>query len=166
MLVGARIELGVDYLLARDYWDAQAKTVVFTGCLDQFYGYRYGQLDYRTLRFETLRENISDYQGNAVINYTGREPYTRVVEHKHFAGAQTPHTLVTWEYPEMWQPDSVPYYPINDDKNSALYAQYAALARQETKYLFGGRLAEFRYYDMHQVIGSALTSAAQFLGVK
>lgn len=163
MLVGARIELGVDYLLARDYWDAQAKIVVFTGCLDQFYGYRYGQLDYRTLRFETLRENISDYQGNAVINYTGREPYTRVVEHKHFAGAQTPHTLVTWEYPEMWQPDSVPYYPINDDKNSALYAQYAALARQETKYLFGGRLAEFRYYDMHQVIGSALTAAATFL---
>jgi len=166
MLVGARIELGVDYLFARDYWDAQAKTVVFTGCLDEFYGYRYGHLDYRTLRFETVRENIVDYQGNAVINYTGREPYTRVVEHKHFSGAQTPHTLVTREYPEVWQPGSVPYYPVNDDKNSALYARYAAVARQETKYIFGGRLAEFRYYDMHQVIGSALASAAHFLGAE
>lgn len=166
MFNGAQIELGVDYLLSRDYWDAQAKTVVFTGCLDHFYGHRYGQLDYRTLRFKTVREDVADYQGNAVINYTGGEPYTRVVEHKHFSGEQTPHTLVTHEYPVAWQPNSVPYYPINDDKNSALYAQYAALARQETKYIFGGRLAEFKYYDMHQVIGSALVSAAHFLGAE
>lgn len=164
MLYSATVELGVDYLATRDKWDAMAKTVVFTGCLDQFYDYKFGKLEYRTLRFETQRAEIEDYQGNAVVNYTEAEvPFTRVVEHKHFANTKTAHTLVTREFPEIWTPASVPYYPIGDEQNSAVYTRYAARAKAETKYIFGGRLAEYRYYDMHQVIGSALTATAAFL---
>lgn len=165
MLDGATVELGVDYLQSRAAWDARAKNVVFTGCIDEFYGREYGQLDYRSLRFETARHAVEDYQGVAVINYTDAQvPYTRVVEHKHFAWVNTPYTYVTKEFPAELQEGCTPYYPINDDKNSALYAQYAALAKREIKYIFGGRLAEYRYYDMHQVIGSALVTVEQFLG--
>lgn len=167
MLDGADVALEQNYLKAREYWDARAKLVVFTGCIDEFYGQQYGALDYRGLRFETTRHEIPDYQGNAVINYTDAAvPYTRIVEHKHFAWVNTPYTYVTREYPANYGLNCfTPYYPITDAKNSALYARYAALAKQESKHIFGGRLAEYRYYDMHQVIGSALTTAAQFLGV-
>lgn len=166
MLDGATIALETDYLADRDAWDARAKTVVFTGCIDEFYARRYGALDYRSLRFEAQRHELPDYQGTAVINYTDATvPYTRVIEHKHFSPVNTPHTLVTHEFPATYGAENpTPYYPINDKKNSALHTQYAALAKQESKYIFGGRLAEYRYYDMHQVIGSALVSAARFLG--
>lgn len=164
MMHGAHVELGVDYLASRDSLDARAKQVVFTGCLDEFYEYKFGRLDYRTLRFEHERLELPDFQGNAIINYTeAGVPYTRIVEHKHFTGARQQHTLITREYPESWEADSVPYYPIADVTNAARYAKYAELAKTERKYLFGGRLAEYKYYDMHQVIGSALAQSADYL---
>jgi UDP-galactopyranose mutase len=160
MLQGIDVVLGEDYFARRDYWDAKAAQTVFTGCLDQFYEYKYGELDYRTLRFESERIELPDYQGNAVINYTAEHvPYTRVVEHKHFNSVNLPHTYVTHEYPEVWRLGAVPYYPISDAENNAKYAQYAELAKHDTRYIFGGRLAEYKYYDMHQVIGSAIATA-------
>jgi UDP-galactopyranose mutase len=164
LLDGATIELEQDYFAAREAWDARARTVVFTGRLDQFYDHRFGPLEYRTLRFEHEQHAVEDYQGNAIVNYTAADvPYTRVVEHKHFSGARSPLTHITREYPVAWEPQSVPYYPISDAANTAKYEQYAALVKLERKHLFGGRLAEYRYYDMHQVIGSALTAAAKYL---
>ena len=164
MLSGADVVLGVDYFAQRDVWDARARTVVFTGCLDQFYEYKHGALEYRTLRFESELYAVPDYQGNAIINYTDEAvAFTRSIEHRHFVGGSGDCTYVTREYPETWRPDSVPYYPIDDARNRGIYAAYAQAAKAETKYVFGGRLAEYRYYDMHQVIGSALTTAKQFL---
>ncbi len=160
MLAGADIVLDEDYFARRDYWDAKARRVLFTGRLDQFYAYEHGQLEYRTLSFESERLEVPDYQGNALVNYTAEHiPYTRIIEHKHFTGAQAAHTYITREYPIAWHDNAVPYYPIGDDKNSIIYANYAKLAATSPKYLFGGRLAEYRYYDMHQVIGSALMRA-------
>lgn len=162
MLQGVDVVLGEDYFARRDYWDSKAHKTVFTGCLDQFYEHKYGELDYRTLRFEAERVDTPDYQGNAIINYTAEHvPYTRVVEHKHFNKVDLPHTYITHEYPEAWTTGAVPYYPISDAKNNAKYAQYAELAKHDTRYIFGGRLAEYKYYDMHQVIGSALTQSAR-----
>jgi UDP-galactopyranose mutase len=158
MLAGADILLGHDYLEKRDHWDAMAHKTVFTGRVDEFYEYKHGELDYRSLRFEHENLPISDFQGNAIINYTSElVPYTRIIEHKHFTGAQTDNTYITREYPTTWAEGETPYYPINDAQNTARYAQYSKRAQQETRYVFGGRLAEYRYYDMHQVIGSALT---------
>jgi UDP-galactopyranose mutase len=157
MLAGAEVVLNVDYLMARDTWDAKAKHTVFTGCLDAFYNCRYGVLDYRSLRFELECHDIADYQGNAIVNYTSEHvPYTRIVEHKHFTGVRSDETWITREFPVNWRLGDTPYYPINDAQNMARYQQYAELAKQESRYTFGGRLAEYRYYDMHQVIGSAL----------
>jgi UDP-galactopyranose mutase len=154
LLNGIEVRLDTDYFNDKDYFDGTSKKVIYTGPIDRFYSYAYGNLDYRSLRFDTVRLNMSDYQGVAGMNYTDEEvPFTRIVEHKHFEFGKQKNTVVTFEYP-MSKGD--PYYPINDDENNEKYKQYKNLMDQETKYIFGGRLADYKYYDMHQVIGSAL----------
>lgn len=165
MLEGIEIILNSDYLKSKETYDALADKVLYTGCIDAFYQYRYGMLEYRSLRFEHKVLDTDNFQGNAVINYTDRNiPYTRIVEHKHFEFGTQPKTVVTKEYPDTHQLGKTPFYPINNDKNQALYARYKALADQEVKYLFGGRLAEYRYADMDQIILSALTLAEKEQG--
>ena len=158
MLEGVEVRLGVDYLENRAYFDSIADKVIYTGEIDRFFDYRFGHLEYRTVSFETeLLEGVANYQGNAVINYTDAEtPYTRIIEHKHFEFGQQPDTVISKEYSTEWKPGDEPYYPVNDEKNSELYKRYKSLADAQTKVLFGGRLAEYRYYDMHQVIERAL----------
>lgn len=158
LLEGIDVWLEHDYLKDRAYYDSLATKVLYTGPLDAFYDFKYGVLEYRSLRFEHERLDIENYQGNAVVNYTEREvPYTRIIEHKHFNFAKTKHTVITREYPDTYEAGKEMYYPINDDKNNEIYKQYKELAKEETTYLFGGRLAEYKYYDMHAVILSALS---------
>lgn len=160
MLKGAEVRLGISYLENRASLDALADRTLYTGTIDAFYGHSLGRLQYRSLRFEEKVLDMADYQGNAVINYTGLEvPYTRVIEHKHFAFGTQEKTVVTWEYPQAWTPGAEPYYPINDEPNNALYARYRALAEREERVLFGGRLAQYRYYDMHNVVREAINLA-------
>lgn len=158
MLEGIEVRTGVDYLKQKDTYRAMAKKVVFTGALDEYFGYCYGNLEYRMVRFEQETVNTDNYQGNAVVNYTEREiPYTRIIEHKHFyRGLQTESTVISKEYPAEWHPGEEPYYPINDAKNAALYEKYHKLAEEEGGVIFGGRLGEYKYYDMDKVIASAL----------
>jgi UDP-galactopyranose mutase len=165
MLDGIEVRLNVDYLADRCGLDSLAKSTVFTGRIDEFYDYRFGELEYRTLRFDTEWLDTDNHQGNAVVNYTeAGVPWTRVVEHKHFEpGNQSPRTCITREIPATWQRDKVPYYPIGDAGNMAIFKQYEELAGQEDKVIFGGRLSEYRYYDMHQVIGSAMVKAEKLL---
>ena len=133
--------------------------------IDEFYGYKYGELEYRSLRFETERLEEENHQGNAVVNYTERDvPYTRIIEHKHFERASSPVTYVTREYPAAWRRGDEPYYPVNDEKNNALYAKYRALAEGEKDLIFGGRLGQYKYYDMDKVIAAALDCAGKELG--
>lgn len=147
---------GVDYLDDRAHWDAQAEKVVFTGPIDAFFGYRLGKLQYRTVRFETEVLDTDNYQGVAVVNYTDREtPYTRIIEHKHFEFGTQSKTVISREYPSEWTEGMEPYYPVNDARNQTLYQQYAALAQQENV-IFGGRLGEYKYYDMDKVIEAAM----------
>ena len=135
-----------------------AKTVVYTGTIDTYFGYCFGKLEYRSLKFETETLDQENYQGVAVVNYTDREtPFTRIIEHKHFAFGTQPTTVITREYPAAWEDGMEPYYPINNDENQALYAKYAALAEKEENTWFGGRLAEYKYYDMDKDIESALS---------
>lgn len=142
-----------------------AEKIVFTGMIDQFYGYRYGVLEYRTVRFETEVLDCENYQGNAVVNYTEREvPYTRVIEHKHFEFGQQPKTVISREYSTEWTPELEPYYPVNNEQNNALYAKYKALAEREEHVIFGGRLGNYQYYDMDKVIASALETVRKELG--
>ena len=165
MLEGADVRLDCDYFADREGLSALAKTTVFTGLIDQFYDYRYGMLEYRSLRFENQVLDMENYQGNAVVNYTEYEvPYTRIIEHKHFAFGTGPRTVITREYPAAWKPGDAPYYPMNDEKNNALYEKYKALADQEDKVLFGGRLGRYKYYDMHHVVAEALELAEKVLG--
>lgn len=165
MLEDIEVRLNIDYLSDRVGLDSLAKQTVFTGRIDEFYDYRYGELEYRTLRFDSEWLDVENYQGNAVVNYTEAEvPWTRIVEHKHFEpGNMSPRTFVTREIPDSWQRDRVPYYPIGDARNMAVFRQYEALTEQEPRVIFGGRLAEYRYYDMHQVIGSAMAKAKKLL---
>jgi UDP-galactopyranose mutase len=157
LLDGIEVRLDVDYLADRTKWDAFAGIVVFTGNIDQFYDYRFGRLEYRSLKFEHVVHNQENYQGNAVINYTEREiPWTRTIEHKHFEFGIQPKTVVTKEYPEEWAPGKESYYPVNDKKNTEIFKRYKCLGDNETGVIFGGRLAEYKYYDMHQIVGSAL----------
>lgn len=160
MLEGVEVELGVDYLENKEYYDSLAEKIVYTGPIDRYFDYCYGYLGYRSVRFDTEILDTDNYQGNAVVNYTdGDTPYTRIIEHKHFEFGTQSKTVISKEYSQEWQPGIEPYYPINDEKNSALYEKYKALAERETKTLFGGRLAEYRYYDMDAVIASALKVA-------
>lgn len=158
MLEGVEVRLNTDYYGNREYFDSIADRVIYTGEIDRFFDYRFGHLEYRTVSFETeLLEGISNYQGNAVVNYTDADtPYTRIIEHKHFEFGQQPDTVISREYSKEWRPGDEPYYPVNDKRNGELYARYKALADTLGKVLFGGRLAEYKYYDMHQVIANAL----------
>lgn len=164
MLDGVEIRLNTDYFQAREELDRLADRVVFTGMIDAYYGECYGKLDYRSLRFETEVMDTPNYQGNAVVNYTEYEvPYTRIIEHKHFEFGTQPKTVITREYPAAWTGKEEPYYPINDERNNRLYEKYKALADQEDRVIFGGRLGMYRYYDMHQVIAEALEGARKEL---
>lgn len=156
MLSNIEVRLGVDYLRNKGEYSSIAKKVIYTGPIDEYFDYCYGQLEYRSLRFEHEHFELENYQGNAVVNYTEAEtPFTRIIEHKHFESVETNHTIVTREYPAEWIVGDEPYYPVNDDKNMALYKKYRNLIKNENV-IFGGRLAEYKYYDMHQVIRSAL----------
>lgn len=157
MLDGIEIRLNTNYLDNKDYWDDQAHKVVYTGKIDEFFGCQFGKLDYRSLKFEHELLDIDNYQGNAVVNYTESHiPFTRIIEHKHFEFGTQDKTIITHEYPLEADESNEAYYPINDDKNQAIYQKYRQLADQLDNFIFGGRLAEYKYYDMHQVIESAL----------
>ncbi len=159
MLEGAEVRLGVDYLADKAAWDAGADKVVYTGPIDAYFGYRLGALAYRSVRFETETLDMENYQGNAVVNYTDADtPYTRIIEHKHFEFGAQPKTVISREYSAEWKVGDEPYYPVNDEANGALYQQYKALAEGEEKVLFGGRLGEYKYYDMDKVIEAALAA--------
>lgn len=165
LLSGIDVRLNEDYLANKAQWDALADKVVYTGPIDRYFDYCYGNLEYRSLRFETEVLDMENYQGNAVVNYTDADvPYTRIIEHKHFAFGTQPRTVISREYSLEWNPEAEPYYPVNDSKNSALYEKYKALAQKNSKTIFGGRLAEYRYYDMDAVIASALKAAQRELG--
>lgn len=163
LLKGIEVRTGVDFFENREYLESIADKIVFTGKIDEFYNYRFGKLEYRTVRFEEEIHDCPNYQGNAVINYTEKEvPYTRIIEHKHFEmfGTevyQCPRTVISKEYSTEWKEGMEPYYPVNDKKNNALYGKYKELADQETKIIFGGRLAEYKYYDMAPIIQKVLT---------
>ena len=165
LLDGIEVRLGVDYLADRETLSALAKTVVYTGPIDAYFGYKLGALEYRSVRFETEVLDMPNYQGNAVVNYTDAEtPYTRIIEHKHFEFGTQPKTVISREYSAEWKPGDEPYYPVNDEKNGALYQQYKALADAEGGVIFGGRLGEYKYYDMDKVIESALNMVQKVLG--
>jgi UDP-galactopyranose mutase len=166
LLEGSDVKLKVDFFEDRGHFNNVAKKIMYTGALDEYYDYRFDELEYRSLRFDHKRLEIPNYQGNAVVNYTEAEvPYTRIIEHKHFEFGKQPHTVITYEYPDEWHCGKEQYYPVNDDENTKRFRQYQALADEEKNILFGGRLAEYRYYDMHQVIGSAFVKARQELGI-
>lgn len=155
LLKGIPVETGVDYLKDRDHLDGKATRVVYTGAIDEFFGCDVGKLEWRSLKFE--HEILTgDFQGNAVFNYTDHSvPYTRICEHKHFEFGKNEHTVVTREYPQSWTSDREKYYPINDDANNEIYQRYKQRV-DDSRYIMGGRLADYKYYDMHQVVGSAL----------
>ena len=163
MLDGIEVRLNEDYLAKKDEYDAMAEKVIYTGPIDAYFNYSLGNLEYRSVRFETELLDKPNYQGNAAVNYTDREtPYTRIIEHKWFEfgkddqGNDIPKTVISKEYSSEWKPGDEPYYPVNDEKNGALYAKYKELAEKETNVVFGGRLGEYKYYDMDAVIASAL----------
>lgn len=158
MLEGCDVRLGVDYFDRKEELDALADRIIYTGEIDRYFNYQYGHLQYRTVTFETeLLEGVENYQGNAVVNYTDAEtPYTRIIEHKHFEYGTQPDTVISKEYSKEWQPGDEPYYPVNDTRNMELYARYKALADMQENVILGGRLAEYKYYDMHKVIERAM----------
>ena len=167
MLEGIEVKLDTDYLADKEYWDSQASHVVFTGPVDAYFNYSLGNLEYRSVRFENELLDVPNFQGNSAVNYTDREtPWTRIIEHKWFEfgkddeGNDLPKTVISREYSSEWKPGDEPYYPVNDEKNSALYAKYKELADAEPNVIFGGRLGEYKYYDMDQVIAAALDKAA------
>lgn len=164
LLEGIEVRTGVDFNKERETYQGMAKTIVYTGPIDEYFDYCLGNLEYRGLRFETERLEEENHQGVAVMNYTDREtPWTRIIEHKHFEFGTQPVTYITKEYPADWNPGDEAYYPVNNEKNQTLYAKYAALAEKEKNVIFGGRLAEYKYYDMDDVIASALARAETLL---
>ena len=170
LLEGIEVRLNTDYLEQKEELDRLAETVVYTGPIDAYFGYSLGALEYRSVRFETEVLDIPNFQGNAAVNYTDREtPWTRIIEHKWFEfgkdeqGQELPKTVISREYSSEWKPGDEPYYPVNDEKNGALYAEYKKLADAEQNVIFGGRLAEYRYYDMDAVIASALQKSEEVL---
>lgn len=158
MLEGIEVRTGVDFFADRKYWESVTENILFTGKIDEFYGYRFGKLEYRTVRFEQMLLDVPNYQGNAVVNYTYAEtPYTRIIEHKHFemfgdAVYNCHKTVISKEYSTEWNDGMDPYYPVNDEKNNSLYALYKELADKESNVHFGGRLAEYKYYDMAPIV--------------
>lgn len=170
LLEGMEVRLNTDYLEQKEELDRLVETVVYTGPIDAYFGYSLGALEYRSVRFETEVLDIPNFQGNAAVNYTDREtPWTRIIEHKWFEfgkdeqGQELPKTVISREYSSEWKPGDEPYYPVNDEKNGALYAEYKKLADAEQNVIFGGRLAEYRYYDMDAVIASALQKSEEVL---
>ncbi len=170
LLDGIEVKLGVDYLENKAEYDAMAETVVYTGAIDAYFDYKLGALEYRSVRFDTEVLDMPNFQGNAAVNYTDAEsPYTRIIEHKWFEfgkdaeGNDLPKTVISREYSSEWKVGDEPYYPVNDEKNGALYAQYKELADKEENIIFGGRLGEYKYYDMDAVIASALSMANRVL---
>lgn len=170
MLDGIEVKLNTDYLADKDYWDSQAEKVIYTGPIDAYFDYCLGNLEYRSVRFETEVLDKPNFQGNAAVNYTDAEtPWTRIIEHKWFEfgkdenGNELPKTVISREYSSEWKPGDEPYYPVNDEKNSKLYTEYKKLADQEKNVVFGGRLGEYKYYDMDQVIAAALNKAKELL---
>lgn len=164
ILEGIEVRLGVDFIKEREELSVLADKIVYTGPIDEYYNYEFGQLEYRGLRFETEKIETENYQGVAVVNYTEAEiPYTRIIEHKHFEFGKQPVSYVTKEYPADWKVGDEAYYPVNNEKNQDLYAKYALKAKEEKNVIFGGRLAEYVYYDMDKVIASALRLAAKEL---
>ena len=164
MLEGTEIRLNTDFFENREEFEKIAEKIVFTGPIDEYYNYKFGELEYRSLRFETEELDMANYQGNAVVNYTEYEiPYTRIIEHKHFEYAKSlgkedtiNKTIITKEYPDKWLKGKEPYYPINNERNNELYEKYAELAKTDKKVIFGGRLGQYKYYDMDKVIAAAL----------
>lgn len=163
MLEGIEVRLGEDYLQKKETYDRMAEKIVYTGAIDAYFDYQYGNLEYRSVRFENELFDQPNYQGNAAVNYTDREtPWTRIIEHKWFEfgrdenGNELPKTVISREYSSEWKPGDEPYYPVNDEKNSALYQKYRQLAQKEERVIFGGRLGEYQYYDMDAVIAAAL----------
>ena len=162
LLKNIEAKTNIDFFEDIDFWKSKCKTLVYTGKIDEYFGYQFGELEYRSLQFEHETLQQENYQGVAAVNYTdATTPYTRIIEHKHFEFGTQPTTIITKEYPQSWSKGMEPYYPINDDKNTAIFKQYRALADAQTNVIFGGRLAEYRYYDMHQVIASALVKVAE-----
>ncbi len=171
MLRGVEVKLGVDYLADKEKWNSMAEHIIYTGPIDAYFHYDLGSLEYRSVRFETEVLDKPNFQGNAAVNYTDREtPWTRIIEHKWFEfgkdseGNDLPKTVISREYSSEWKVGDEPYYPVNDEKNGALYQKYKQLAKKETKVIFGGRLGEYKYYDMDAVINSALQCAEKRLG--
>lgn len=170
MLEGIEVKLGVDYLVEKEFWDAQARIVIYTGPIDAYFNYVLGNLEYRSVRFETELLNKPNFQGNAAVNYTDKEtPWTRIIEHKWFefgkdeSGHDLPKTVISREYSSEWKLGDEPYYPVNDEKNGKLYAAYKEMAKNEERVIFGGRLGEYKYYDMDQVVAVALRKASELI---
>lgn len=164
LLDGIEVRLEVDFFAQREEFTQIADKIVFTGKIDEFYNNQFGSLEYRSLKFETKKLDQANFQGNAVINYTeSKIPYTRIIEHKHFEFGTQKKTVITYEYPDEWSLGKESYYPVNDDKNNAIYNQYKSLSEKDKNVIFGGRLAEYKYYDMHQIIGSALKKSKDSL---
>lgn len=164
LLEGIKTKTNIDFFENKEELSELATKIVYTGKIDEFYDYKFGNLEYRSLRFENTRLEKENHQGNAVVNYNdGAIPYTRVIEHKHFEFGKQKHTVITKEFPEQWTKEKEAYYPINNDENQNKYQQYKALSLQENNIIFGGRLAEYKYYDMHQIIASALQKAKKEL---
>jgi UDP-galactopyranose mutase len=163
ILEGIEVRTNVDYFENKDYWNSLADKVVFTGKIDEFFDYQFGELEYRTLRFDNKRIETEDYQGCSIVNYTDfNVPYTRITEHKHFEKSKSDVTWITTEYPKDYEKGDVPYYPINDEKNNSMFEKYKELSKQ-SNIIFGGRLSEYKYYDMHQIIASALSKVKKEL---
>jgi len=164
MLAGIEVMLETDYFSDRDYYNNLAKKVLFTGMIDQYFDYTLGELEYRSLRFENQVFDVNNYQGNAAVNYTEFDiPYTRIIEHKHFEFGQQEKTVITREYPKRWERGDEPYYPINNIKNNTLFTGYKNMAEKEKNIIFGGRLAEYRYYDMDDIVEKALETVKKEL---
>ena len=165
ILDGVEVKVNTDYLEEKEYWDQQAEKVIYTGPIDAYFGYRLGTLEYRSVRFETEVLDKPNFQGNAVVNYTDREtPWTRIIEHKFFEFGTQPKTVISREYSSEWKQGDEPYYPVNDERNGKLYQEYRKMAESEERVVFGGRLGEYRYYDMDAVIESVLTMCEKELG--
>ena len=171
MLSGIKVHLNEDYLENKAKWDSMADKVIYTGAIDAYFDYALGNLEYRSVRFENEVLDIPNFQGNAAVNYTDREtPWTRIIEHKWFEfgkdenGNELPKTIISKEYSSEWKPGDEPYYPVNDEKNTELYQKYRELADKEDKVIFGGRLGEYKYYDMDAVLASALDLTKKELG--